>query len=241
MQHGPRVNHIPNLNTQEINKFSALADKWWDINGPSAALHTINPCRLQYVLSHAQLKNKQVLDVGCGAGILTESLADQGANVIGIDPSAEMIKIADEHANNSLLDIEYKCIVIEELIESHNASFDIITCMELLEHVPNPAQLIDCCSKLLKPGGKIFFSTLNRNLKSYALAIVGAEYILNILPKQTHDYAKFIRPAELTQMLCQANLQLNDLTGINYNPLYKHATLCSDVSVNYLAFAIKVG
>ncbi len=233
------MSYIPNLDTHEINKFSALADKWWDINGPSAALHTINPCRLEYVMAHAQLTNKNVLDVGCGAGILTESLAVQGANVIGVDPSAEMITIAEAHANDALLDIEYKCLVVEELIESHGAHFDVITCMELLEHVPDPAKLIADCTKLLKPGGKIFFSTLNRKLKSYAMAILGAEYILNLLPKQTHDYAKFIRPSELTQMLCQANLQLNDLKGIKYNPFYKNATLCSDVSVNYLAFATK--
>lgn len=228
-----------NYDITEVNKFSALATKWWDPNGPCAPLHVLNKCRLQFIQMHTELANKTVLDIGCGGGILTESLAALKARVSGVDASDEVIAEARSHAQSMGLDIDYHAATIESLLESHKLHFDVITCMELLEHVPDPAKLIYDCVQLLKPGGKLFLSTLNRTLKAYALAIVGAEYILNILPKQTHDYKKFITPAELESMLSETDMKLRVLKGVKYNPLTKGATIITDLDVNYLAFATK--
>lgn len=228
-----------NYDITEINKFSALASKWWDPNGPCAPLHVLNKCRLQFIQMHTELNNKNVLDIGCGGGILAESLAGLKAKVSGVDASEAVIAEAKAHAAIKGLDIDYHAATIESLFESHKLHFDVITCMELLEHVPDPAKLIHDCVQLLKPGGKLFLSTLNRTLKAYALAIVGAEYIFNILPKQTHDYKKFITPAELENMLHITDMKLNVLKGVKYNPLTKSATIITDLSVNYLALATK--
>lgn len=228
-----------NYDTVEVNKFSALASKWWDKTGPCAPLHVLNPCRLQFIQRNAVIANKNVLDVGCGAGILTESLAQHNAKIIGIDASSAVITEAQEHAAAKKLDITYKHLTVEELLPTHSGQFDIITCMELIEHVPDPSKLIADCSQLLKPGGKFFLSTINRTPRAYLLAILGAEYVLNILPKQTHDYKKFIKPSELADMLQIANLKLTALNGLQYKPFTKTACISSDVRVNYLAYAIK--
>ena len=233
------MNHTANIDTLEVEKFNALAAQWWEPNGPCAPLHILNPCRLEFVQQYAQLQNQDILDIGCGAGILAESLASHGAKVTGLDASEDVIKAAQEHASPRNLNIKYFIKTAENYLHDFDHTFDIITCMELLEHVPNPAKLIQNCADLLKPGGQLFLSTLNRNPKSYALAIIGAEYLLNILPKQTHDYTKFIRPAELADMLRVAGLQLRDLAGINYQPFTKNASLTKDVSVNYIAYAVK--
>jgi 2-polyprenyl-6-hydroxyphenyl methylase/3-demethylubiquinone-9 3-methyltransferase len=228
-----------NCDATEVNKFSALAPRWWDRNGPCAPLHILNKCRVQFIQRHTDLANKTVLDVGCGAGILTESLAMLNANICGLDASDAVIQEATAHATTQGLNITYYSATIETLAETHNSKFDVITCMELLEHVPNPDKLIFDCMQLLKPGGKLFLSTLNRTLRSYALAIIGAEYLFNILPKQTHDYKKFISPAELNSMLQATNMRLMALDGVKYNPFTKSASFTSDLSVNYLAFATK--
>jgi ubiquinone biosynthesis O-methyltransferase len=228
-----------NYDITEVNKFSALANRWWDRSGPCAPLHILNTCRVQFIQRHTTLANKNVLDIGCGAGILTESLASLNANISGLDASEPLIQEAITHATAQNLNITYYATTTEHLLATHSSHFDIITCMELLEHVPNPSKLIFDCMQLLKPGGKLFLSTLNRTLRSYALAIIGAEYLFNILPKQTHDYKKFIRPAELNSMLQTANMSLIALNGIKYNPFMKSASSTTDLSVNYLAFAIK--
>lgn len=236
---GPIVNYSPNIDTAEIEKFSAMANQWWEPNGPCAPLHILNPTRLQYVQQHVQLENKNVLDVGCGAGILSESLALQGAKVVGIDAGADVISAAKAHSALKSIHIDYFVTSIEEYAQNQTELFDVITCMELIEHVPDPTQLINACAQLLKPGGKLFISTLNRTPKAYAFAIIGAEYLLKMLPKHTHDYKKFIRPSELAIMLRNANLQLTDLKGIKFQPFTKTAQLDDDISVNYVAYAIK--
>jgi len=238
-QKGTSVNHPANLDLHEVNKFGSLAARWWEPSGLFAPLHIINPCRLQYIQQHTQLTNKKILDVGCGAGILSESLAKLGTNVTGIDASHEVILAAQQHAANHNLSINYHATTIEDFDKINSQEYDIITCMELLEHVPDPTQMLQDCNALLKPNGKLFLSTLNRTLKSYALAIIGAEYIFNILPKQTHDYKKFIQPSELATALQTANFELQDLTGMSYNPLLKTAALCATVDINYLAYATK--
>lgn len=233
------MNYTANIDSIEVNKFSSLANRWWELDGPCAPLHVLNPCRLQFVQQHVRLEQQSVLDIGCGAGILSESLARHGAIVTGIDASTEVIAAAKQHAASMNLEINYLSTTAEDFLANSTSRFDIITCMELLEHVPSPEQLIKDCSQLLKPGGYIFLSTLNRTFKAYGLAIIGAEYLLNILPKQTHDYKKFIRPSELANMCNNAEIRLNDLSGINYNPITKHASLCTNVDVNYIACAIK--
>lgn len=233
------MNYSPNIDTAEIAKFSAMANQWWEPNGPCAPLHVLNPTRLQYVQQHVQLENKNVLDVGCGAGILSESLALQGAKVTGIDAGTDVISAAKAHCALKNLPIDYFVTSIEEFAQKQTELFDVITCMELIEHVPDPIQLINACAHLLKPGGKLFISTLNRTPKAYAFAIIGAEYILKMLPKHTHDYKKFIRPSELAVMLRNANVQLADLKGIKFQLFTKTALLDNDISVNYVACAVK--
>jgi 2-polyprenyl-6-hydroxyphenyl methylase/3-demethylubiquinone-9 3-methyltransferase len=224
-----------NVDPRELDKFAVLAARWWDQESEFKPLHDINPLRLKYIESRAQgLSGKKVLDVGCGGGILSESMARNGAIVTGIDMSAEPLNVARLHLYESALQIDYQQITAEALAESAAGSFDIVTCMEMLEHVPNPASVIQACQRLVKPNGHVFFSTLNRNLKAYLLAVVGAEYVLQLLPKGTHDYAKFIRPSELAAWAEQSDLTVKNFTGMGYNPLTKHYFLNDDVSVNYL-------
>ena len=228
------------IDITEIAKFNAMAKEWWDPKGNSRPLHELNPIRLQFITDRCSLNGKTVLDIGCGGGILSESLAKQGAIVTGIDAAEEMTTIAQEHASQQTISpthLTYACTTAEAYAEQHPSSFDIITCMELIEHVPNPALLMQSIAILLKPNGQLFLSTLNRTFKSYLLAIVGAEYCFNLLPKGTHDYQKFIRPAELDIFLKQAGLSLQELSGLSYNPLTHFAKLTQDVSVNFLAYA----
>lgn len=230
---------INNVSPQEIAKFNALASQWWDLQGPCKPLHEINPLRLGFIQQHAgDLNGKRILDIGCGGGILTESLANLGAKMTGIDLSADAIEVAKDHAAKQKLSIEYLLTDTATLVTTKkDQPYDIITCMELLEHVPDPQALIQECTKLIKPHGKLFFSTINRNLKAYLFAIIGAEHILRWLPKGTHEYEKFIRPHELTQWARQANIQVDALAGISYHPWTREFRLNNDVSVNYLACA----
>ena len=225
---------MSNADPIEIEKFSQLAHKWWDPNSEFKPLHDINPLRLNYIDRLAGLSGKTVLDVGCGGGILSESMAGLGADVTGIDLSDKALQVAKLHLLESGNKVDYRKVAVETLAEEQPASFDIVTCLEMLEHVPDPQSVIASCAKLVKPGGHVFFSTLNRNPKSYLFAIIGAEYMLNMLPRGTHDYAKFIKPSELAQYCRNAGLDVADLTGMSYNPLAKSYSLGKDSSVNYL-------
>ncbi len=227
----------PNIDQRELAKFSDLAPRWWDPNGECKALHDINPLRLRFVDTRASLGRKRILDVGCGGGIFSEGMASTGAMVTGIDASEATISVAKLHLLESGLEVDYRRITVEELAEEQPASFDIVTCMEMLEHVPNPASVVAACSKLAKEDGHVFFSTLNRNVKSFLLAIVGAEYVMNMLPKGTHEYGQFIRPSELDSWVRQAGMALEEIKGITYNPLLKRYSLTDDIDVNYLAHA----
>lgn len=227
-------NHTTNVDPEEISKFAKLADKWWDEEGTMKPLHQINPLRLRFIEKNRPLTGIKALDVGCGGGILSESMALAGAEVTGIDLAEESLKVAQEHADAAGANAHYDCVPVEAFADEKPASFDIVTCMEMLEHVPDPTSVINSCAKLVKPGGKVFFSTLNRHPKAYALAIVGAEYLLGMLPRGTHDYSKFIKPSELDEWSRLAGLQLIDITGIHYNPLLQHYKLDSNVDVNYI-------
>ena len=229
-----------NVDPLEIEKFSQLAHRWWDPTSEFRPLHEINPLRLNYIEELAGMEGKTVVDIGCGGGILSESMAASGANVTGIDLSEKALKVAKLHLLESGQQVDYRRITAESLAEEKPQHYDIVTCMEMLEHVPDPSSIIRACSELVKPGGKVFFSTINRNPKSFAFAIVGAEYILNMLPKGTHEYAKFIRPSELGQAIREAGLVLNDITGMTYNPITKKYRLNpNDVDVNYLMHVTK--
>ena len=228
-----------NIDPEEVAKFDQSASRWWDPNSEYKPLHDINPLRLDYIDDRAVLAGKRVVDVGCGGGILSESMAARGAQVVGVDMSGTALSVAKLHLLESGVSVDYRQITAEQLAEEEPASFDTVTCMELLEHVPDPVSLIAACAQLAKPGGQLFFSTLNRNPKSYMLAILGAEYLLNMLPKGTHDFAKFIRPAELAHWLREAGLNLKELTGMRYNPISRRYDLSRDVSVNYLVHAVK--
>lgn len=225
---------MSNADPIEIEKFSQLAHKWWDPQSEFKPLHEINPLRLSYIDRHAQLRGKTVLDVGCGGGILSESMAASSANVTGIDLSDKALQVAKLHLFESGREVNYRKIAVEDMAAECPASFDIVTCMEMLEHVPDPDSVISACAKLVKPGGWVFFSTLNRNPKSYLFAVIGAEYVLNMLPKGTHDYNKFIKPSELAQSCRNAGLNVADLIGMSYNPLSKIYTLGTDTGVNYM-------
>jgi 2-polyprenyl-6-hydroxyphenyl methylase/3-demethylubiquinone-9 3-methyltransferase len=225
---------MSNADPIEIEKFSKLAHKWWDTQSEFKPLHDINPLRLDYINRLAGLNGQKVLDVGCGGGILSEGMACIGANVTGIDLSDKALRVAKLHLFESGKQVSYCKISVEDMAIEHPGEFDIVTCMEMLEHVPDPGSVIASCAKLAKPGGWIFFSTLNRNPKSYLFAILAAEYVLNMLPRGTHDYAKFIKPAELAQSCRNAGLDVVDLTGMSYNPLSKVYFLGSDTSVNYM-------
>lgn len=232
---------MPTLNADpaEIQKFSDLAHRWWDPSSEFRPLHEINPLRLEWINQRVPLSGKNVIDVGCGGGILAESMAQKGAIVTGIDLSEKALKVADLHGLESGVSVRYKNIPAEEMAEAEAGQYDVVTCMEMLEHVPDPSSIIRACTKLLKPGGHVFFSTLNRNVKSYLFAIFGAEYVLQLLPKGTHDYAKFITPAELSQDVRNAGLELNAMKGLSYNPLTKIYSLNNDTSVNYMIACTK--
>ncbi|MGD2117302.1 MAG: bifunctional 2-polyprenyl-6-hydroxyphenol methylase/3-demethylubiquinol 3-O-methyltransferase UbiG [Chromatiales bacterium] len=224
-----------NVDHSEINKFEELASRWWDPNSEFKPLHEINPLRLEYIDQLAGLASKKVLDVGCGGGILAESMAVKGAEVTGIDMGENNLQVARLHLLESGQQVEYQRIPAEQLAHERPGHFDVVTCMEMLEHVPDPASIIDACAKLVKPGGHVFFSTLNRNPKSYLFAIIGAEYLLRLLPKGTHDFAKFIKPSELDRWIRQAGLTSKNITGLVYNPLTQHYKLDpSDIDVNYI-------
>jgi len=228
-----------NMDPGEVAKFDQTASRWWDPNSEYKPLHDINPLRLDYIDDRATLAGKRVVDVGCGGGILAESMAARGAQVVGVDMAGAALAVAKLHTLESGVSVDYRQMTAEQLAADEPASFDVVTCMELLEHVPDPASLIAACAQLAKPGGQLFFSTLNRNPKSYLFAVLGAEYVLKMLPKGTHDFAKFIRPAELARWTRAAGLTLKELTGMSYNPITRHYDLGSDVSVNYLVHTVK--
>jgi len=228
-----------NFDQAELDKFGALANRWWDPQGPQKALHALNPVRLEYVRQRMQLRDAAVLDVGCGAGLLSEALAGEGARVTATDLAPELIKVAKLHRLESKVEVEYLLQSVESLAEQRPGSFDAITCMEMLEHVPDPSAIIAACATLLKPGGKLFLSTLNRTPAAFALAIVGAEYVARLLPKGTHHYQDFIKPAELAGWLRDAGLQLDDVSGLAYEPWRNAARLTTRTDVNYLASATK--
>ena len=224
-----------NVDQDEIAKFEKLAARWWDPESEFKPLHDINPLRLDYIDRLAGLAGKRVLDVGCGGGLLSEGMAARGAEVTGIDMGKAPLTVARLHQHESGLDIEYRQATAEQLAAEQPGSFDIVTCLEMLEHTPDPAAVIDACARLIRDDGHIFLSTINRNPKSWLFAVVGAEYVLNLLPKGTHEYAKFIRPSEMEAWSRAAGLALDDLTGMSYNPLTRTYRLGADVSVNYLA------
>ena len=228
-----------NIDPAEVNKFEQLASRWWDPNSEFKPLHDINPLRLNYIDERAGLAGKKVADIGCGGGILSESMAKRGAVVTGIDAGKAPLTVAKLHALESNVKVDYQQTTAESLAAEHAGEFEIVTCMEMLEHVPDPASVIQACADLAQPGAHLFFSTINRNPKSYAFAIVGAEYLLKMLPKGTHDYAKFIRPSELGHWLRDAGLELIDVTGMSYNPLTRQYKLGKDIDVNYLVYAKK--
>lgn len=223
-----------NIDPDEIAKFDAFAKTWWDPDGDMKPLHQLNPLRLDYVMQHATLSQRNALDIGCGGGLLSEAMTQQGAHVTGIDMSSEAIQVAKQHAQNQNLSIDYQQTTVEDFAERHVHHFDVITCMEMLEHVPDPAAIVAACARACKPGGKLFFSTINRNIKSFLGAIVGAEYILRLLPRGTHEYEKFIRPSELTEWCEAVGLDFLHLQGLSYNPLRSEFRLTKDVDINYL-------
>ena len=230
-----------NADPAELEKFGELAHRWWDPQGEFRPLHELNPLRLGWIDGLAGLKGKQVLDIGCGGGILSEAMARLGASVTGIDLSEKPLRVAQLHLLESNLSIEYFLTSAETHSENHPAAYDAVTCMELLEHVPDPASTIAACARLLKPGGRAFFSTLNRNPKSYLFAVIGAEYVLNMLPRGTHDYARFIKPSELSRWCRDTGLQSVELKGMTYNPVTNHYSLGDDCSVNYSLCCAKDG
>jgi 2-polyprenyl-6-hydroxyphenyl methylase/3-demethylubiquinone-9 3-methyltransferase len=223
-----------NADPGEIEKFSQLAHRWWDPNSEFKPLHDINPLRLDWIDHCAGLSGKKVLDVGCGGGLLSEGMATRGAAVTGIDLSDKALSVARLHLLESGHRVDYRSISAEALATEQAGDYDIVTCMEMLEHVPSPASTIAACAALVKPGGHVFFSTINRNSKAYLFAVIGAEYVLKLLPKGTHDYAKFIKPSELSRWAKSVNLEPDELIGMSYNPLTKHYGLGRDTSVNYL-------
>lgn len=232
---------MSNVDAAEIAKFEALASRWWDRNSEFKPLHDINPLRANYIDQRSPVAQRKVLDVGCGGGILTEALAQRGAEATGIDMGEAPLSVARLHALESGVKVEYRKVAAEALATKAPGHFDIVTCLEMLEHVPDPTSIVTACAQLVKPGGDVYFSTINRNPKAYAFAILGAEYLLKLLPKGTHEYSKFIRPSELAKWLRQSGLELQDITGMTYNPLTKHYKLDpQDVSVNYLLHAKKI-
>ena len=233
------VSATDNLDPDEISKFEAMAQKWWDPNSEFKPLHAINPLRLGYIAERAPLNGSNVLDIGCGGGLLTEAMAKEGARVTGIDMGEMPLQIAKLHLHESNLDIRYERSTAEDYALQHPGQFDVVTCLEMLEHVPDPSSVINACHTLLKPGGQLFLSTINRNPKSYLFAIIGAEYVLQLLPKGTHDFDKFIKPSELASAIRAESLDLKDICGMNYNPITQVYKLGQDTDVNYLMHAEK--
>ena len=233
------MNAAPNADPAELEKFGQLAHRWWDPHGEFRPLHEINPLRLKWIDETAGLRGKRVLDVGCGGGILAEAMARRGARVTGIDLSEKPLRVAQLHLLESALQVRYELAAAEDFAARHAGSFDLVTCMELLEHVPDPASTVAACARLLRPGGRAFFSTINRNPKAYLFAVIGAEYVLKLLPRGTHDYARFIRPSELAQWCRGAGLRAAEMTGMTYNPLTRRYRLEPDCSVNYLIAGVK--
>jgi 2-polyprenyl-6-hydroxyphenyl methylase/3-demethylubiquinone-9 3-methyltransferase len=223
-----------NADPHELDKFGDLAHRWWDPNSEFRPLHDINPARVAWIDGHAGLKGKQTIDVGCGGGLLSEGMAALGAQVTGIDLSEKALGIARLHLYESGHAIDYRLISAEAMATEAPAHFDIVTCLEMLEHVPDPASTVEACARLVKPGGQVFLSTINRNPKAYLLAVVGAEYIFNLLPRGTHDYTRFLKPAELARLCRAAGLEVLEITGLRYNPLKRDASIGSDTDVNYL-------
>lgn len=239
VQVNPQESSNQNVDPAELEKFATLAHRWWDPTSEFKPLHEINPLRLGYIDTLAELSCKRVLDVGCGGGILSESMSARGAQVTGIDLGEKALKVAQLHALESGAHVEYRLVAVEQLALEVPESFDVVTCMEMLEHVPDPATVIEACVRLVKPGGSLFFSTINRNPKAYLFAVIGAEYVLNMLPRGTHDYQKFIKPSQLASWARAAGLQVNGRKGMSYNPLTKHYFLTDDVSVNYMLHTTK--
>lgn len=235
---GPDSHH-QNVDAAEIARFEALADRWWDAEGDFKPLHDINPARLDFIDEHAGLHGQRVLDIGCGGGILAESMAARGARVTAIDMAAAPLAVARIHLRESGLEVDYHRSTAEEHAETHAGQYDVVTCLEMLEHVPDPSLVVSACSRLVRPGGQVFFSTINRNPKAWAMAILGAEYVLRLLPRGTHEYAKLIRPSELAQWIRAAGLELTGFTGMHYNPFTRECTLGGNVHVNYLAHSRK--
>jgi 2-polyprenyl-6-hydroxyphenyl methylase/3-demethylubiquinone-9 3-methyltransferase len=226
-----------NVDPAEIAKFEELASRWWDLNSEFKALHDINPLRVNYIDQRAPVAGKKVLDVGCGGGILCEGMAQRGAKVTGIDMGEAPLSVASLHLHESGLDIDYQKSTAEDFAQQHSDQYDIVTCLEMLEHVPDPSSVVSACAKLVKPGGQLFFSTINRNPKSYLFAVIGAEHLLRMIPKGTHDYGKFIKPSELAACLRKAELEMHNISGMTFNPITKNYRLGSDVDVNYLMHA----
>lgn len=226
-----------NVDPAEIAKFEELASRWWDLNSEFKALHDINPLRVNYIDQRAPVAGKKVLDVGCGGGILCEGMAQRGAKVTGIDMGEAPLSVARLHLHESSLDIDYLKSTAEDFAELHPEQYDIVTCLEMLEHVPDPGSVISACAKLVKPGGQLFFSTINRNPKSYLFAVIGAEHLLRMLPKGTHDYDKFIKPSELAACLRKTQLEMHNISGMTFNPITKNYRIGKDVDVNYLVHA----
>ena len=234
------MENLENVDLDELEKFSSQASEWWNKEGPFKTLHEINPTRLRFITKNLSLENTSVLDIGCGGGLLAEAMARQGAHVTGLDASRENIEAAIEHASTNKIDVDYVISNAETYSVEHQNKYDLITCMELLEHVPDPVSIIKACAIMIKPGGHIMLSTINRNLKSYLLAVVGGEYLLNLLPKGTHQYANFIRPSELIHWCKEHGLTVNDLKGMRYNPLLKQCHLENKADVNYLLDTISL-
>jgi 2-polyprenyl-6-hydroxyphenyl methylase/3-demethylubiquinone-9 3-methyltransferase len=225
---------MANADPHELNKFGDLAHRWWDPNSEFKPLHDINPLRLGWIDRNCGLKGKQVIDVGCGGGLLSEGMAALGANVTGIDLGEKALGVAKLHLLESGLKVDYRNIAAEDMATAEPAAFDVVTCLEMLEHVPDPASIVRACAQMAKPGGTVFFSTISRNPKAYLFAVIGAEYVLNMLPRGTHDYARFLRPAELARLCREAGLSVAEIVGMSYNPLVRTYSLGSDTSVNYL-------
>jgi 2-polyprenyl-6-hydroxyphenyl methylase / 3-demethylubiquinone-9 3-methyltransferase len=224
-----------NVDAAEIARFEALADRWWDSEGDFKPLHDINPARLEFIDQRVALDGKRVLDIGCGGGILAESMAARGARVTAIDMAPAPLAVARIHLRESGLEVEYLKSTAEAHAEVRAGAYDVVTCLEMLEHVPDPSQVVGACARLVRPGGKVFFSTINRNPKAWVMAIIGAEYVLRLLPRGTHEYAKLIRPSELAEWIRDAGLELDGFTGMHYNPFTRDCTLGGNVHVNYLA------
>ena len=233
------VTPTQNVDPAELAKFEKLASRWWDPESEFKPLHDINPLRLKFINDRAGLKDKRVLDVGCGGGILTEAMAALGADVTGIDLGEAPLAVAKLHLKESGRKVDYRRVSAEDLAREQPGAYDVVTCLEMLEHVPDPASTVAACASLVKPGGQVFFSTINRNPKSFLFAIVGAEYLLKLLPRGTHEYLKFIRPSELERMCRAASLDLRELTGMHYHPLTRHYSLGPGVDVNYIAYGMR--